>query len=265
MRTSRLRPQVVLACIALAVIVIVAVIVATAPANWLARYVASRTEGRVVLADAQGTIWSGDAVVALDTRRGTAPAAGLALPGRVTWRLQFAGPLAPSLLLTHDGVLLRPVTVLYRSGDLEIDQGDAMVPASLLQIAGPPLNTLRPEGRCTLHWSALRLEADGALVGNGTLQVDGFALAVSMVRPLGDYRVLWSADRTGLTWSLDTVRGPLAVNGTGRLAGRQWQVRVVANTAPGTPLPVAAQLKSLFDTIGRPGQGEVVFEGRSPT
>ena len=38
-------------------------LVAFAPAAWLADNVASATDGRIVLADARGTVWSGSAVV----------------------------------------------------------------------------------------------------------------------------------------------------------------------------------------------------------
>ena len=46
-------------------VVVIAVVIATAPANWLAHFLAARTQGRVLLADARGTIWSGNAVLAL--------------------------------------------------------------------------------------------------------------------------------------------------------------------------------------------------------
>ena len=245
---------------------VVAIVVVTAPANWLARYVASRTDGRVALADAQGTVWSGNAVIAVGPAAiGDAVPQRVALPGRINWQLRFPDWLAPDLLLTHDGVLERPVVVRYRRGDLDVDDGTAQLPASMLQIVGAPLNTLRPEGRIVLQWTGAHLDTEGTWIGNGAVRVQDFALAVSPVRPLGDYTLTWSAGREGLAWTLTTARGPLDVRGSGKLAGRVARTHVVARVAAGTPPAVVAQLNALFDTIGRPGAGEVVFDSGGAT
>ena len=148
-----------------AVVCVAAIVVVNAPANWLADYLARRTHGVVLLADARGTIWSGSAVMAVAAPHGAdEPAregAGLALPGRVTWTLELERALAPVLLLTHDGVLSRPVAARVRDGVLMLDAGTLALPASMLRLIGAPLNTLLPEGRCSLQWNGLRFDGDG--------------------------------------------------------------------------------------------------------
>lgn len=259
----------VLVAIVLAVIAIVA---ANAPANWLALYLASRTDGVVVLADAQGTVWSGSAVLALGAPRSgrTADEAGtgddrppldrLALPGRITWTLEFERALAPVLHLTQDGVLLQPLLVRFRDGRLALDAGAAVLPASLLRLAGAPLNTLLPQGRCELRWSALQIDGHGTATGDGTLRVSSFALALSPVRPLGDYLATWTSGERGLSWKLVTERGPLVLEGGGTFAGQRGQARVVARVASDAPAAVAARLGPLLDVIGRRGSGEAVID-----
>lgn len=252
---------------AVVVLCAVAIVIVEAPANWLARYLADRTNGIVLLADAQGTVWSGSAVMALASLAATAPspadpaaAPGLALPGRVTWTLDFERVLAPVLHLKHDGVLLQPVAARVRDGGLTIDPGTVTLPASMLRLLGAPLNTLMPDGRCELHWNALRFEGQGALVGDGTLRIGSFALALSPVRPLGDYRVTWSSGAQGLTWQLATENGPLDLQGAGSLVGRRNQARVVVRIANNAPAPVAAQLGPLLDVIGRRTPDEAIIE-----
>ena len=261
-------------------VVVIAVIVATAPANWLARFIAARTQGRVLLADARGTIWSGNAVLALGARQvpdegahenadrnadRNADAARdadarLALPGRVNWTLEITAMLAPVLHLTHDGVLLQPLEMRYASQGLAIGAGAAQVPASLLRVVGTPLNTLRPEGRCELRWNALHIDQGGALIGDGMLRIDGLELAVSPVKPLGDYRVTWAGAANGLTWQIATERGPLELRGGGSVAGPRVQMRVTAKAAADAPPAVVAQLKTLLDAIGTHGGTEAVIE-----
>lgn len=219
----------------------------------------------MLLADADGTIWRGSAVLALGRPRtgDDAPAATgsrFALPGRINWTLGWDGVLAPVLHLKHDDVLTGPLTVRPADGGLAIDADGAVLPASLLELAGAPLNTLKPDGRCELRWGAVAIGRDGTVRGDGTLRVTGFALALSPVRPLGNYLVSWSSTADGLSWRLATESGPLALDGTGRV-GARMSARVVVRPAPDAPASVAAQLTPLLDTIGRRGNEAVVQVG----
>ena len=259
--------------VVIAVVVVAAVAVATAPANWLAGYLAERTQGRVLLADARGTIWSGNAVLALappvvDSNKPAIDASEesdrLALPGRVIWTLEVVRTLAPVLHLTHDGVLLQPVDIRYANGDLSIDAGAAVLPTSMLRLAGTPLNTLQPEGRSELRWGATHIDTQGALIGEGSVRIADLSLAVSPVKPLGNYRVTWSSNASGLTWKIATERGPLELQGSGSTAGsasgRRVQMRVTARPASDASPAVVAQLKTLLDTMGTHGGSEAVIE-----
>jgi general secretion pathway protein N len=255
--------------VAVAIVCVVLVVVSNAPANWLALYVARKTEGVVLLADAQGTIWSGSAVLGLGAPQGWSGESGsqssaprLALPGRIIWRLEWTSVLAPVLHLTHDGVLLQPTTVRYAAGGLAIDAGAAVLPAAILELAGPPLNTLRPDGRCTLRWNATTIDSGGLIDGEGTLRIDGLALAISVVRPLGSYLLTWASGARGVTWQLATESGPLALVGNGVTTGRATQARIVVSTAADATPAAAAQLAPLLDTIGRRGPNEAVIETR---
>ena len=264
-RSPATRVAVVVAATLGALIVVVAIVAINAPANWLALYLADRTGGVVLLADAQGTVWAGSAVMALgspaaDAVAGAPDTARLALPGRITWTLEFERLLAPVLHLTHDGVLLQPLPVRLRDGGLALDPGAAVLPASMLRLVGAPLNTLLPQGRCELRWNALQIDGRGVPTGAGTLRIASFALALSPVRPLGDYLITWTSGERGLDWRLTTEHGPLELQGAGSVAGRRVQARVVVRIAADAPAGAAVQLNPLLDTIGRRGPGEAVIE-----
>lgn len=280
--SGRLGRTAIVATVVGAVLCMVAIVIWNAPANWLALELASRTHGVLLLADARGTVWSGSAVLALGTPRtpgteaggdpggdpSSVPADGarLALPGRITWTLEIDRSLAPVLHLTHDGILLaRPVTARFQDGGLTVDAGAVTLPASMLRLAGAPLNTLLPEGRCELQWNGLRFDDAGRAVGDGTLRISSFALAISPVRPLGDYRVTWSSAATGVTWQLATERGPLELQGAGSITGRRPRARVAVRVARDATPALAAQLNPLLDMLGRRGSNEAIVEtgGRS--
>lgn len=269
--------------VAAALLAVVAVIVWNAPANWLALQIAERTHGVVLLADARGTIWSGSAVMALgapsaadarDSAAGATPApeAGasatrFALPGRIIWTLSIDRSLAPVLHLTHDGMLLpQPVSARLHGAGVTLDAGAAVFPASMLRLAGVPLNTLLPDGRCELRWNGLLIGGPGPPVGDGTVRIGGLSLAISPVRPLGDYRVDWSSGAAGLTWQLATERGPLDLRGAGSVAGRRTTARVVARVAREAPAAVTAQLNPLLDLLGRrSGSDEAIIAAGGPS
>ena len=64
-------------------------LVAFAPAAWLAQGLAHGTEGRLLLADARGTLWRGSAVLVMTGGAGSRDAS--ALPGRLQWTLGLDG------------------------------------------------------------------------------------------------------------------------------------------------------------------------------
>jgi len=156
-------------------------------------------------------------------------------------------------------VLLQPVALRSVEGDIAIDAGAATLPVALLRLAGSPFNTLQAEGRVTMRWGALRWTPDGAVIGAGTMTVADLAVAVSPVRPLGDYRLAWSGAADGVRWTVATDRGPLALTGSGRL-GRAPAVHVVARAAADATPAMAARLGPLLDVIGRRSANEAVFD-----
>ncbi len=60
-------------------------LIAFAPAAWLAQAVMSSTDGRLILSDARGTVWSGSAVPVL--AGGPDSRAASFVPGRLEWTL----------------------------------------------------------------------------------------------------------------------------------------------------------------------------------
>nr|MBP8270922.1 hypothetical protein [Sphaerotilus sp.] len=140
-------------------------LIAFAPAHWLAQAVASATQQRVLLANAQGTVWSGDAVLILGAGAGSRDAR--ALPGRIRWTLRPAGT-AIRLALQHDCCLNGEQLLLVRPGfgqaQVSVQPGKAgpgdwvgQWPAAWLVGLGTPWNTLRPGGALRLTTQDLSL------------------------------------------------------------------------------------------------------------
>jgi len=201
---------------------------AVVPASFADAALARATQGRVRLAQAEGTIWNGSARLVLAEGRsppgdsatafppaGDALVAGVAIPGRVYWSIRALSLLAAQLdaQLRFDGVA-KPVRVHGAWGEVRIDAGEVELPSVELGRLGSPWNTVRPSGALRLSWENLVLRRSG-LDGRAQIELRGASSAMTPVRPLGSYRVdvVGSGSRAEL--SIATIDGPLRLQGNG--------------------------------------------------
>lgn len=231
-------------------------IVAGYPATWLAERIAAQTQGRVLLADASGSLWHGSATLALSAGAGSQTAT--VLPGRLEWRLAF-WPLVTGraqLAVSHSETMASPVVLTVSPAGWQAQAGAIRLPASMLEGIGAPFNTLRPDGRMRADWTALQGTFSGAMTGHLTLRIEQVSSAVSRLRPLGSYRadIDWtggggagnnSAGNVG-NMRLTTLAGPLHLEGSGTL-GRNGRFEGQATADPAAE----AQLNALLSLLGR--------------
>lgn len=253
-------------------------LVAFAPAAWLARWVDDGTDGRLLLADARGTLWSGSATPVLTGGEGSREAS--ALPGRLQWRIgpgALVGGAAPSGMSALSGLalLVRAEQACCLNGTLRLrvvpgfsgvsiellprEGGGAIGqwPASWLSGLGTPWNTLQPEGTLQLESPGFTLQAAGGrwrFSGRAAIDLDAFSSRLSTLDVLGSYHLVVAGDAArgvpaGVT--LTTTRGPLLLNGSGELLGSGaalgLRFRGTAGAAPGQE----GVLNNLLNILGR--------------
>jgi general secretion pathway protein N len=262
-------PRMVRWAVAGAVLGAALALVAFAPAAWLANAVADASNGRLLLAQAEGSLWRGSALPVLTGGAGSKDAA--VLPSRLDWSISpFFGGLRLTLA---QGCCIEPGLVLeWRPG-----WGKTTVtvkparegnvghwPAAWLEGLGAPWNTLRPGGQLRLTTQGLTLESQGN--SGGGWQVQGRAdldwlqasSRLSTLDALGSYRI-------GLTGSpavagapagagaskplltLRTLEGALQLNGSGQWTERGLKFNGDARAAPG----FEPALNNLLNIIGR--------------
>lgn len=235
------------------------------PAAWMAKELAAATAGRLLLAEAQGTLWQGNAVLVLTGGADSRDAA--ALPGRLHWRLTWHGG-APALRLQQACCMDAPVLLRWRPGlaanrfellSLAAQGGEAAAnavighwPVAWLAGLGAPLNTLRLSGTMQLSGQNLSLETvQGRLVlgGRAELAMDQVASRLSTLEVLGDYRLSLQGDPRGQAANLQlrTTRGALQLSGEGQWAAAKFRFNGQASAAPG----FESALNNLLNIIGR--------------
>jgi len=237
-------------------------LVAMAPAAWLAAAVAGASDERLLLADAQGTVWAGSAVPVLTGGAGSRDAS--ALPGRLHWRLGFDGR-ALSLRASHacclNGELHLRVLPGWGRARVELQPAAGagplahigQWPAAWLVGLGTPWNTLQPSGSIRLRSPGLAVESVQGrwlLDGRAEIELEAMASRISTLDELGSYRVVVagdaeSGDATSL--QLSTLRGALQLSGSGQWVASKLHFQGQARAAPGSE----AALNNLLNIIGR--------------
>lgn len=239
-----------------------------APASWLADAVARASNGRVLLAEAEGSLWRGSALPVLTGGPGSKDAA--VLPSRLDWSLSpFLGGLRLKLAQAcciEPGLELewRPgwnrMSIAVKPGA----QGVGHWPAAWLEGLGAPWNTLRPGGQLRLATQGLTLESSGGPGGgwqvHGRAELDWLQASsrLSTLDALGSYRIGLAgapvpgdgapgSDGTRPTLTLRTLDGALQLTGSGQWGPRGLKFTGDARAAPG----FEPALNNLLNIIGR--------------
>lgn len=272
---DRRRPPFGAALAGLVVGALVALVLAV-PASWLAAGLAQASGGRVLLAEARGSAWTGSAVLVLAAGPGARDAR--ALPGRLQWRLRPAwGPHGAALALRLEQAccLPQPLTLHLQPGwgrwrlVAPVDAPTAAAvapavattdpltrvrwPAESLAGLGTPWNTLMPGGTLQLATPGFELEwVQGRLrfSGRAEVQLLGLTARISTLPWLGDYRLVLAGDAArgdAATLELATLRGALQLSGRGQVVSGRVRFQGQAEAAPGSE----AALANLLNIIGR--------------
>ena len=186
-------------------------LVATAPATLLDTALRNASEGRLRLAEARGTLWSGTGQIdARDALRRTS----VAKP--VAWRFVPQSLLRARAMFeigTEDSS--RRFAVTLAPSRIEIADAEVSFPAELLGLAVPKLSPLRLTGELTLRAARLSIAGRGGVQGSATLQWRAAGSALTPVAPLGDYDLHLEGDGSAVRASLRTHEGPLWLEGSG--------------------------------------------------
>lgn len=203
-------------------------LIATAPATLLDARLRDASNGRLRIAEAQGTLWSGTGLLELRDERGRS---GLART--LAWRLTPAALLRARLAYEVElGPLSRPFPVTISWSRIELAEADISLPAVALGHVVPKLATLGLTGDLNARIPRLSIGRD-TTQGDVTVQWRSAGSALSPVAPLGDYELRISGEGSTIRTTLHTLAGPLQLDGQGAWAsGRNPEFLATANMAP---------------------------------
>ena len=225
-------------------------LVVFAPAAWLALALAEASQGRVLLQDGRGTVWSGSGRLLLAGGSGSRDKA--ALPGRINWQLRphWGGvSLAINAACCTPAPLLGRVHLGWQSQALHIDNAVSQWPAALLAGLGTPFNTIQADGSLRLSTRQLVLQRfDGRFAFTGTAQLQAVDMSsrLSTVAPMGSYQLLLTGGAAP-SLVLTTLSGALKLSGSGNWVGPRLRFNGAATVEP----ELLGAFTNLLNIIGR--------------
>ncbi len=247
-----MRPAARLLAALLLLIVAVGAALWVLPARWIMAWIPAHSP--VVVVDASGSIWAAKAQLAVGV-----PGLRRTVPGLAQWRLQFDP--APVLVVRH-AWLRGPVALSVTWRGVRLTGQSLQLPAPVLTTLHPLFNTLDPGGALSIEWQDLLLRGSSVVPAQGgsrllTARWQQASSSLSRIRPFGDYRLVVDlADEGTLQFTVQTERGPLLIEGNGRLprGGRlAFDGSARADALAGAD--VRAALRGVLDALG-PGSGE---------
>ena len=247
------RLRVALPWLVVAVLASAAVMLTLLPAAWITPQFAKQTRGHVNLVDPAGSLWHGSATLMLAA--GSDMSAATLLPGRIEWRTAFWPLFTGRVRMTmrHSEAMPDPITVDATLRSATVTPGAMAVPASLLSGLGAPFNTLDLQGDVRLAWSDWRSFNQEAF-GQLTVTLNDVSSRVSLVKPLGSYRLLFQAQGASSTLDLTTLKGPLMLTGSGSVSSASTSFLGTASAAP----EARDNLAGLLNLLGRPSGPDTV-------
>jgi general secretion pathway protein N len=214
-------------------------LIATAPATWVDAGLQRASHGRLRLADAQGTLWSGSGQIEIRD-----------IGGRAGFTRGLAWRAAPESLLRGHLVCevaleqaTRRFPVTISLSRIELANADISLPAAALGLGVPELALLELSGEVLIQIPHLSIERSGTR-GNATLQWRAAGSALSSVSPLGDYELRLEREGPAVRAVLHTLQGPLQLDGKGSWThGGRRAFLATARVSPQHQLQLAPLLR----------------------
>jgi general secretion pathway protein N len=187
-----------------------AALIALAPATLIDARLEHASDGRLRLAEAEGTLWSSKGWIEIRDADGRAGVAR-----RLTWRVLPVSLLRGRLVAEVDlDQAAKPFAVTLSPSRIEIADADITLPAAALGLGMPKLAPFRLTGEVMLTIPRLSFER-GRMEGEATLQWRAAGSALTPVSPLGEYEVTLKAVGPEMHAALRTLEGPLQLDGKG--------------------------------------------------
>ncbi|MGH8768079.1 MAG: type II secretion system protein N [Burkholderiales bacterium] len=230
-------------------------LIATAPATLVDAGLQRASHGRLRLAEAQGTLWSGSGQIEIRDAGGR-----IGVAKSLAWRFLpeslLRGRLVCEVELDQSARRF-PVTISLSR--IEIANAEISLPATVLGLGVPKLAPLGLTGDVRLRVASLSIERK-EMQGNATLQWRDAGSVLTPISPLGDYELRLDGEGATVHAYLRTIQGPLRLEGKGSWANGNHPVFLATARVPAQHQQQLAPLLRLIAVERGEGSFELVLK-----
>lgn len=203
-------------------------LVVTAPATLVDAGLQRASDGRLRLAEASGSVWSGSGQIEVRDAGGHTGIARF-----LSWRFVpeslLRGHLVCEVALERAD---RTFPVTLSPSRVEMVDAEISLPATVLGLAVPRLKPLGLTGDVTISVARMSMASDG-MRGNATVNWRAAGSKLSPVSPLGNYEGRLDAEGKVVHVYLRTIEGPVRLDGKGSWTrGNTPEVQAMATVPP---------------------------------
>ena len=229
--------------LAIFVLAFLLTLIITAPASLLDWGLQQASQGRLLLANASGTLWNGSATPALRSQDGrfiTLPH----LHWEISVRSVFSGKIQ-TRLQWDDQPPTSATEAVISFNQVELHHILLQLPARVLEEASATLKPLQFRGQLQIQSDRLVFSKHG-MEGAATVDWRQASSALSPIAPLGDYRLALNGSGDRIHVGLTTNSGMLLLEGDGNWqASRGLEFHGKAHAAAGSNTSLAELLNHL--------------------
>lgn len=195
-----------------------------APATLISQYIADKTTNIVLLTNAQGTIWEGNAELAISGEQSPIQALNHALSiGKIDWHVKASRLILGELNIAINCNNSEFATLILTPTYLSITKVNLDLPTYIVSTLVPSLNAAQLGGQLhvsTSNFSVAHLNHSNLKPNfTGQIQLDWQQASspLSPINPLGNYQANISGVKEQIIIKVSTLNGPLMIEGDGAL------------------------------------------------
>ena len=162
--------------------------------------------------------------------------------------------------LENAAALSQPIKVIGGWHQWQVSPASISLPAERLVALGAPLNTVQPSGQMRLSWEPLQLTQQNGkfeIVGAMNLEMNDLTSRLSPIKPLGSYDLVFNWHGTQASVTLNTIKGPMLLNGAGMFVNGSLQFSGTAQAEEGQENKLANFL-NLLGQSHREGNKDII-------
>ena len=201
------------------IFILLLIILVEMPASVPASVLASKTSCQVTPHSVEGSIWNGSVVLGLSAEKLKNKECGK--PAFITERIHWITQchwLQGFCEIKIDSLSIhQPIQVKIDLTGLKVGAAEIDLPRNMIEVLAESLASLKPRANISVSWDTLSMSGffKPSVSGLVHIKILHVSSLIRSIKDLGSYEAKLTLSDQSSHWTLDTIHGPLLLNGAG--------------------------------------------------